>query len=120
MNNDHIKKELIKHSAMLDHPNVRVIDIDDAIAIVDEVGKEACCKCKKVSIPCSIAQEAYHEHDDAIVDEKNVYAFSEASAVHQKMPHTSRYLIEVDLPVHHFKPIADRKIEAVTLGKEEE
>lgn len=58
--------------------------------------------------------------NDSIVDEKNVFAFSEASAVHQKMPHTSRYLIEVDLPVHHFKPMADRKIEAVTIGKVEE
>ncbi len=58
--------------------------------------------------------------NDCITDEKNVYAFSEGSALHQKMQGYSRYLIEVDLPVHHFKPIADRKIEAVTLGKEEE
>lgn len=47
-----------------------------------------------------------------------VYAFGKPTS--QKMDGYSRYKIEVDLPVHHFKPVSDRTIQAVTLGKEEE
>ena len=56
--------------------------------------------------------------DNMITDEKNIFALGNPSS--QKMNGYSRYLIEVDLPIHHFKPIADRKIEAVVIGKEED
>lgn len=56
--------------------------------------------------------------DDYFVEEETIFATGKPLS--KKMKNCSRYLIEVDLPIHHFKPIADRKIEAVTIGKEEE
>jgi hypothetical protein len=57
--------------------------------------------------------------NDYIMDENCVFA-SSARPSTQKMEGWSRYLIEVDLPVHHFKSVDDRRIEAVVIGKEEE
>ena len=56
--------------------------------------------------------------NDRIVDDTNLFAT--ATPLSQKMIGWSRYKIEVDLPIHHFKPIADREIKSITLGKEEE
>jgi len=56
--------------------------------------------------------------NDTIMDPKHTYATGDVLS--QKMIGWSRYLIEVDLPVHHFKPAEDRKIEVITIGKEEE
>lgn len=51
-------------------------------------------------------------------EEENLFATGKPLS--NKMDGYTRYLIEVDLPVKHFKPVADRKIEAVVIGKEEE
>ena len=56
--------------------------------------------------------------NDHIIETKYTYAQTEPTL--QKMEGWSRYKIEVDLPVHHFKSINDRTIKAVTIGKEEE
>lgn len=56
--------------------------------------------------------------NDYISEPKMVYANSVPST--QKMEGWSRYKIEVDLPIHHFKSINDRVIKAVTIGKEED
>ncbi len=52
------------------------------------------------------------------VKPEDVLAMGDKNSV--KMHNHTRYLIEVDLPVHHFKPQADRVIKAVVIGKEEE
>ncbi len=56
--------------------------------------------------------------NDYFVDPKTIFATGDPSSI--KMSNQTRYLIEVDLPVGHFKPIADIKVEAVLIGKEEE
>jgi len=58
--------------------------------------------------------------NDYITDEKSVMASGEDVLVSQKMDNYTRYLIEVDMPIHHFRAVADRKIEGILIGKEEE
>jgi len=55
--------------------------------------------------------------DTHFADINNVIAVTKPLG--QTCQDTTRYVLEVDLPIHHFKPVADRKIEAVLLGKEE-
>ena len=56
--------------------------------------------------------------DIYITDPKNILAVGMVPSV--KLKDYSRYKIEVDLPIHHFRAIEDRKIEAVLIGKEED
>ena len=57
-------------------------------------------------------------NNDFITEEKYAMAYGNVSS--QKMSDQTRYLLEVDLPIHHFRAVADRKVEAVVIGKEEE
>ena len=56
--------------------------------------------------------------NDYILEPDTIYGTGKPLS--QKMVGYSRYKIEIDLPVHHFKPVSDRTIPAVVLEKEEE
>jgi len=59
--------------------------------------------------------------DNIIADIENGYCIMATNKpTMHKILGQSRYVFEVDLPVHHFKAIADREVDAVLIGKEEE
>jgi hypothetical protein len=64
----------------------------------------------KVKLYIDLANEYYQ-------DPKNVSAFG--SPFTEPMENYTRYVIEVDLPVKHFKPSSERKVKVLSVGEEE-
>ena len=57
--------------------------------------------------------------DLCIVNLNNENIMAASSPMYSSMKDMTRYVLEVDLPIRHFKVIADREVEAVVIGKEE-